>query len=403
MFNSVSFQYGISGLLFIAALFVFLLLIYEYVSIGRLKKCMPDAVIFVLLILFISYVSGSTLSSNYRYKIVPIPAVIFVSVFFIIYSIINFFTEQRKNRDRLTPNSVKEAFDNLDSGICFADENSRIILMNYAMSSLISSILKRYPQTLDDVYEALDSVEKLSENFYKLNNKTVWQLSKSNLTAFTQLSLQDVTELFEANRQLEEENKRLIKTNEEIQKMLERLADRIREQETLSLKMQIHNDIGASLIKISNLINKSNSEDIDKQLALLEGAVSYFSNNKLSGKKDFDETQIKAEGMGVELVINGAFPDFEGSREIVFRAIDECLTNCVIHAKGNRVFVDISENDNQYTVIITNNGIPPEAEIIEGGGLSSLRKKLEAQGNEMEIISDGQFALILRINKGGAK
>ncbi|MBR2100110.1 MAG: hypothetical protein IJ927_02120 [Eubacterium sp.] len=185
--------------------------------------------------------------------------------------------------------------------------------------------------------------------------------------------------------------------------MLERLADRIREQETLSLKMQIHNDIGASLIKISNLINKSNSEDIDKQLALLEGAVSYFSNNKLSGKKDFDETQIKAEGMGVELVINGAFPDFEGSREIVFRAIDECLTNCVIHAKGNRVFVDISENDNQYTVIITNNGIPPEAEIIEGGGLSSLRKKLEAQGNEMEIISDGQFALILRINKGGAK
>ncbi len=403
MFNGISFQYGISGLLFIAALFVFLLLIYEYVSIGRLKKCMPDAVIFVLLILFISYVSGSTLSSNYRYKIVPIPAVIFVSVFFIIYSIIKFFTEQRKNRERLTPNSVKEAFDNLDSGICFADENSRIILMNYAMSSLISSILKRYPQTLDDVYEALDSVEKLSENFYKLNNKTVWQLSKSNLTAFTQLSLQDVTELFEANRQLEEENKRLIKTNEEIQKMLERLADRIREQETLSLKMQIHNDIGASLIKISNLINKSNSEDIDKQLALLEGAVSYFSNNKPSGKKDFYETQIKAEGMGVELVINGAFPDFEGSREIVFRAIDECLTNCVIHAKGNRVFVDISENDNQYTVIITNNGIPPEAEIIEGGGLSSLRKKLEAQGNEMEIISNGQFALILRINKGGAK
>ncbi|MBR2100869.1 MAG: hypothetical protein IJ927_06110, partial [Eubacterium sp.] len=187
MFNSVSFQYGISGLLFIAALFVFLLLIYEYVSIGRLKKCMPDAVIFVLLILFISYVSGSTLSSNYRYKIVPIPAVIFVSVFFIIYSIINFFTEQRKNRDRLTPNSVKEAFDNLDSGICFADENSRIILMNYAMSSLISSILKRYPQTLDDVYEALDSVEKLSENFYKLNKRLLTPKEAKAVEITTQL------------------------------------------------------------------------------------------------------------------------------------------------------------------------------------------------------------------------
>lgn len=400
MINSIPLQHGVSGLLFIAVLSVFLLLIYEYVSVGSLKKCALDTGIFVFLILLISYVTGPELNRINNYKmLIPFPVLIIISVLLIIYSLIKMLFERKKNEERLTPNSVKEAFDNLNSGICFTDENSRIVLINYAMSSLISSVLKRYPQTLNEIYDALNKVERLADNLYKFNNESVWQLSRSELDSFTQLSLQEVTELFETNRQLEKENEQLTKTNEEIQKMLERLADRIREEETLKLKIQIHDDIGTSLIRISKLINESDSEDINKQLTLLESAVSFFSNNKSPAWEDLDGIMKKAEGLGVKLFISGSIPDSKTAKELVFLAMGECLTNCVIHAQGNEVYVDITENENDYSVEISNNGNAPEGEITEGGGLSSLRKRVEGANGIMLISPKQGFTLSLVLKK----
>ena len=52
-------QYALTGMLFIAVLAVFLLLIYKYISTGKFKSCIADAVLFSILLLFISYVAGS--------------------------------------------------------------------------------------------------------------------------------------------------------------------------------------------------------------------------------------------------------------------------------------------------------------------------------------------------------
>ena len=46
---------------------------------------------------------------------------------------------------------------------------------------------------------------------------------------------------------------------------------------------------------------------------------------------------------------------------------------------------------------VTNNGIKPTGPIIEGSGLSSLRKSVEAFGGEMELSWEGAFALILKL------
>ena len=73
------------------------------------------------------------------------------------------------------------------------------------------------------------------------------------------------------------------------------------------------------------------------------------------------------------------------------------MTNCVNHAKGNRVTVEIAEHFNIYTVTITNNGEPPKHRIVEGGGLSNLRRSVEAAGGEMYISHSPAFALILSL------
>ena len=43
----------------------------------------------------------------------------------------------------------------------------------------------------------------------------------------------------------------------------------------------------------------------------------------------------------------------------------------------------MTETDENYIAVFTNNGKPPEAEITEGGGLSSLRRRIRSAGGKL--------------------
>ena len=49
------------------------------------------------------------------------------------------------------------------------------------------------------------------------------------------------------------------------------------------------------------------------------------------------------------------------------------------------------------TVTITNNGRPPRGEIIEGGGLSALRRRIEGSGGTMTAAARPRFALTIHL------
>ena len=48
---------------------------------------------------------------------------------------------------------------------------------------------------------------------------------------------------------------------------------------------------------------------------------------------------------------------------------------------------------------VTNDGIKPEKEIVEGGGLSTLRRRVERIGGFMRIDSKPQFVLTVTVPK----
>jgi hypothetical protein len=48
----------------------------------------------------------------------------------------------------------------------------------------------------------------------------------------------------------------------------------------------------------------------------------------------------------------------------------------------------------------TNDGTKPEEPITEGGGLGSLRRKLEGMGALMVVESQPEFALTVTVRKG---
>ena len=82
---------------------------------------------------------------------------------------------------------------------------------------------------------------------------------------------------------------------------------------------------------------------------------------------------------------------------MIAAAARECVTNCVNHAGGDRVRVEVVERADIYRVIITNNGKIPEREITEGGGLSSLRERIERAGGTMIVQSMPCFSLTVTL------
>ncbi len=403
----------LSGGLFIATFFIGALTLYEIIRKRKTVKCILNILIFIILFVFLSYVTAfSTASQKDAFVSFPYFAVVIPAFLVLIYSLAGFVKDLRQSKNEISPLSIKQAFDNLNSGICFSDNQGRIILINRTMGELFYTVIGSYPRVLPEIKTALEQLEKTDsangEEIYRFPDGNVWKMSytvltESSLEGFVQTVAQDVTELFEANKRIENENEQLRVTNEKMAQMLERLSDRIRQQETLDLKMRVHNDIGSSLIKISRIISGGADEDMETQLRLLRSAVGYFSTERILYAKTLDDIVSSAREMNVELVFDGKIPDDESVRRLLILACRECVTNCVKHAGGDRVLVKITPQNGYCFVSLTNNGAAPDGEITEGGGLTSLRKSVENAGGKMSVLHFPYFELQLLLKKGEAQ
>lgn len=103
---------------------------------------------------------------------------------------------------------------------------------------------------------------------------------------------------------------------------------------------------------------------------------------------------------GVTVRIRGEDPT-GGEAELMYTAMQVCLTNAIQHANATEVSANIWENERSYTVVIRNNGKPPEKKIAEGGGLTNLRHRIENSGGKMTVQSMPEFSLVIEMPKHG--
>ena len=109
--------------------------------------------------------------------------------------------------------------------------------------------------------------------------------------------------------------------------------------------------------------------------------------------------QLEQAALAIGVIIQkcGAFPKPESENaQLMEAAAHECLTNLVRHAGGSRLEMQGCRTSDGWRVEYRKDGAPPVKPIVEGGGLSSLRRRVEA-GGTMEIRHAPQFALILNL------
>ena len=308
---------------------------------------------------------------------------------------------------KLRVNAIKESFDQLPTAVCFFDNLGGIVLCNRQMYRLSQYLFQSDLQYLGEVEIALssppDGVVRLSDmaNTYRFPDKTVWQFEWTKVTdrygeVYIQLTAADVTELCHVLGLLFVENKKLAEDEEHLQRLSENVEKIAREKELLTAKSAMHDNLAASIIVMKQYLSGDfGGIDVETVLREWEKNIVFREVEHLSEK---EKLFASARSSGVLVQIEGKEPPGKAA-EMMYAAMQVCLNNALQYARATELEANVFENETGYTVMIYNNGQPPEREIREGGGLTNLRHRIETEGGRMLVQSFPEFALVIEIPK----
>ena len=306
---------------------------------------------------------------------------------------------------------IKESFDRLPIGICFFDRHGVVRLINHRMLEISGVLCKGGLQTLPELQAALqappEAVSCLDPalSIYRFPNGIFLRFSEERLTlkaggSCTQVTAADVTELIHGQDRLRQENERLADANSRARRLLAQMPEIIRQEETLAMKMRVHDDIGHGILSARRaLVGEESLDTIRRSAAEWEQSIAVlYRTSRISNEREaLEQAVFRASELDVRVVWEGAEPRATAARELLALAVRECAMNCVKHAGGTALTVSCTRENGCIHAALTNDGTPPERPIEEGGGLSMLRHRVEAAGGRMEIESLPRFMLLLSL------
>jgi hypothetical protein len=416
--SSIILQNIIMFIMEICLILELILLIFRIMSLVEKKKILVSAAE-----LFFSFLFMTGLLNDHRcsmgdkrykplFRLFPADIMLVLVILLTVYLIRALYRELKEYRNSLSPWSVHEAVNNVPCGVCISDPFGRIILCNIKMQELSRIMTGSYLQDYDALRKAM-SGEPESEGLCRLSkDSNVFYFPDGSVWMFQEYSLQEpdcagylqtvavnVSEIYYNGEKIRANNEKLEILNHKLEEMYEKIGDKIREQETLVMKMQVHDNFGRSLLSIRRILERKEDPDkMDKQLSVLKHLVYILTGSAVESMEEvYKDTTRHAEELGISVQISGNFPMHPSYRLLTDRAIRECVTNCARHAHGSTVWVKIDKNADEYTVQITNDGEVPDKNAEEGGGLSALRKAAESGKCRMQVSFSPEFCLILKM------
>ena len=306
-------------------------------------------------------------------------------------------------------NAIKESFDQLPTGVCFFDRTGSIVLCNRRMYQLSRFLLDSDMQYLGEVQEALSApargIVRIPDidNTYRFPDKTVWRFEKTEVTdrygaSYIQLTAADVTDLQRALVQLTVDSKKLQGDAERLKQLSGNVGALAREKELLDAKSAMHDGLAACITLTKQYITgEFDGMDAGVVCREWEKVIAFRDTIRWPARKKLLDS---AKASGVTVRIRGQEPT-DGEAELLYTAMQVCLNNAIQYAKATEISANIWENEGSYTVVIRNNGKPPEKEITEGGGLTNLRHRIENSGGRMTVQSLPEFSLVIEMPKHG--
>ena len=191
-----------------------------------------------------------------------------------------------------------------------------------------------------------------------------------------------------------EDNRKLAQDAEELRRLSENVEAVAREREQLAAKSAMHDSLAACITVTKQYLSGDlGAIDADVVLREWEKSIVFQDAGLLSAREKLYES---ADSSGVTIRMRGTEPA-GGAAELMYTAMQVCLSNAIQYAQATELVTNIWEDGDRYTVLIRNNGRPPEKTVTEGGGLSNLRRRIERIGGTMTVQSLPEFALVIGI------
>ena len=297
--------------------------------------------------------------------------------------------------------SIKESCDRLPAALCFASENGRLRLMNLRMDEMSHALTGEALSNANAFWAAISGGNEHA--IATLPDGRTWSFERTRMTLHGETVYQiigvDVTAEERLNRQLDVENTRLAELNARLKQYSKNVEAVVRERKILLAKARIHDEWGRTLLCTRRLLRQENEDSAAVREAWRQNIRLICSPSEENPvATSMEQLEQAALAIGVIIQKCGAFPKPESENaQLMVTAAHECLTNLVRHADGSRLEMQGYRTSDGWRVEYRNDGAPPAAPIAEGGGLSSLRRRVEAAGGTMEIRHEPQFALILNL------
>lgn len=375
---------------------------YAYVMLlfyfGKKTKGMRNTVPTLLTFLSLALLTRSLRHDDGVLGDVPVAAIWLIWIALLICTVMGIRHQVSLGRKTLSVSSVKESVDQLPGGLAFFGENGLLVLGNTKMQELFFQKTGRDLQTLSEMESLLKEEAVLS-----LPDGSIWQFERSEVSVsgdqhYTQYSAADLTALYRLRGKIDQDNEKMQVLIRQVRSITENVADITREEEILTAKMRLHNKMGSCMLAVRQYLRTDHPHTQEEKQQLIrlwkENLVELENEAAPADEPDAYEMVVHiARNMGLEVVLHGAIPENRKHAALITAALRECVTNALNHAGAKRLDLTVIRTDTQTIASFTNDGKQPEGDIPEGGGLSSLRAKIEAAGGEMEVTGEPVFLL----------
>ena len=317
--------------------------------------------------------------------------------------------EFKRRRNTITPSSVKESLDQLETGLCFSQPNGLILLTNHRMNELSHTLFDTALQNANLFWETLVSGETVNGTIriasgdhpeFRLTDGNFWSFRRDILDGVIQLTAANTTRQHQLVGELQDKHRDLEAMNARIRSYGDKVDEYIIARERLETRVNLHGFLGQALLMTRHYLQYE-SGNPQKIIDIWQRNIDVLRMEAEPQQETDTLASLKnaAKAIGMQVHVSGRLPQNAQQRKFIAGIGAETLTNAVRHAGARQLFIDASETDTACMIRYTNDGAVPAYPIAEGGGLSTARKKAEAAGCIMTVESAPQFSLILSIRK----
>ncbi len=313
--------------------------------------------------------------------------------------------EFKRRRNAITPSSVKESLDQLETGLCFSQPNGLVLLTNYRINELSHALFGMALQNANLFWEALVSSEPLNgieriasgdQPEFRLADGTFWSFRRDMLDGIIQLTAANTTRQHQLVDELQDKHRDLEAMNARIRSYGDKVDEYIIARERLETRVNLHGFLGQALLMTRHYLQYE-SGNPQKIIDIWQRNIDVLRMEAEPQQETDTLTSLKnaAKAIGMRVHMQGQMPANVQIRKLIASMGAEALTNAVRHAGAKQLWIDVEETDAEYVIRYSNDGTVPTGPVTEGGGLSTARRKVEAAGGRMKIETSPRFVLAM--------